>query len=214
MSLQLLDHNRISVNTYNCCAELYEKRFMDVTSYTGFLDKFCSYLPLNAKIFDLGCGPGNNSKYLCEIQGYCNIHGIDLSEEMIKRAKVNVPSGFFHVADIRKISFNSSSFEGVLASFCIPYLEYKETADLIKDISMILKPNGHLYLSCMEGSKSGFECTSFSGEMPVYIYYYSKEFLTVHLEDNGFRILDVLQQNYPETDGTFSNDLIIIAQKM
>jgi len=208
------DNNLISVKTYDFFAHVYEQWFMDISPYKARVDDFCSYLPsTRSKILDLGCGPGNYSKYLSDIKGFKNIHGIDLSEQMIKRAKNNVPSGNFALGDIRKFSPLSASCDGVLASFCVPYLSYHETDQLISNVFKTLKPFGTFYLSCMEGVKCGFEQTSFSGEMAVYIYYYTEEFLVGSMEERGFHVISVNRQPYLEVDGSISTDLIVIAQK-
>jgi ubiquinone/menaquinone biosynthesis C-methylase UbiE len=208
------DNNLISVKTYDYCAEIYEQRFMDTTPYQARVDEFCNHLPsLRSKILDLGCGPGNYSKYIAETKGFKNIHGIDLSGEMVKRAKKNVASGTFQVSDVRKLTLPDGSYHGVFSSFCIPYLSYHETEKLILDVVNLLKSSGIFYISCMEGTKSGFEQTSFSGEMPVFIYYYTEEFLVGAMEERGFQILSVNRQPYLENAGIFSSDLIIIAQK-
>jgi hypothetical protein len=65
----------------------------------------------------------------------------------------------------------------------------------------------------MEGVKAGFEQTSFSGEMAVFIYYYTENFLVEVMEDCGLHVLSVNRQPYLEVDGSVSTDLIIIAQK-
>ena len=208
------DNNLISVKTYDYFAHVYEQWFMNITPYTERVDEFCSYLPSSkARILDLGCGPGNYSKYLYDIKGFRNVLGIDLSKEMIKRAKNNVPLANFQQDDIRKFKLPPVSFYGVIASFCVPYLSYHETDKLISDIKKVLKPSGVLYISCMEGTRSGFEQTSFSGEMAVYIYYYTEDFLVASLEERGFQVLSVNRQPYLEMDGSISTDLIVIAQK-
>jgi ubiquinone/menaquinone biosynthesis C-methylase UbiE len=208
------DNNLISVKTYDCFAHVYEQWFMDISPYKARVDEFCNYISSSrAKILDLGCGPGNYSKYLADYKGFRNIHGFDLSEQMINRARKNVPIGNFQLGDVRKLRLTPSSYRGVLASFCVPYLSYHETDKLIMDIYKALMPSGVVYVSCMEGVKCGFEQTSFSGEMAVYIYYYTEDFLTASMEEKGFQVISVNRQPYLEVDGSVSTDLIIIAQK-
>jgi hypothetical protein len=135
----------------------------------------------------MGCGPGNYSKYIFS-KGFKNITGYDLSEEMIKRAKKNVPEGNFKLEDIRKVQLPPASCHGVFASFSIPYLSYHETDHFIEFSSKVLKHSGVLYISCIEGTHCGFEQMSFSGEMAVFIYHYTEDFLTTAMEEKGFQI--------------------------
>jgi ubiquinone/menaquinone biosynthesis C-methylase UbiE len=214
MKMLLDDMNQISVNTFNCCASVYEQRFKDISLYKTRIDEFCSYLIFDKyKILDLGCGPGNYCYYISKVKGFYNIIGVDRSDEMIKIAKKNFPGGVFNVADIRKLNYTSESFHGIIASFCIPYLSYNDTADFIRNITKILKPSGVVYISCFEGTHSGFEQTNFSGEMALYVYYYSEEFLINILEDNGLQVLSFNRQDNTESAENFSTNMIIIAQK-
>lgn len=213
MIAKLQDNNLFSVKTYDYCAGVYEERFMDITSYKDEVDKFCRHLlSFRSRILDLGCGPGNYSKYLSD-NGFRNITGVDLSDEMIRRAKKNVPEANFLTADVRALKMEPSSFHGVLSSFCIPYLSYHDTEKLIGDIATLLKPSGTFYLSCMEGTHAGFEQTSFSGEMAVYIYYYTEEFLVGAMEDKGLQVESVTRLPYFEPEGRMSTDLVIMAHK-
>ena len=48
----------------------------------------------NKKVLELGCAKGESLKYL-QIKGASEVWGIDISEEQLKYAKNNVPSGKF-----------------------------------------------------------------------------------------------------------------------
>lgn len=65
----------------------------------------------------------------------------------------------------------------------------------------------------MEGTKSGFETTSFSSDKKIYFNYYSEEYIENLLKENGLRINNIFKQNYPETDGSFTVDIFITAEK-
>lgn len=209
---ELKDFNDVSTETYCKCAVAYEAKFMDISPYKDSIDAFCTHIPADAAILDLGCGPGNISKYLFE-KGFRYITGMDRSPEMVSLAAKNVPEANFIQGDIRHLSFPNDSFHGVIASFCIPYISYLDTEQLLARLSRVIADGGKLYLSCMEGIRSGFETTSFSGTNRVYIYYYSEEFLREKLQINGFKVLQMKKQLYPEADGTFSTDLLFIAEK-
>lgn len=213
MISKLHDNNLFSVRTYNYCAEVYEELHMDITPFQEEVDYFCHNLTsYKSKIVDLGCGPGNYSKYLFS-KGFKNITGYDLSEEMIKRAKKNVPEADFKLEDVRKLKLLPASCHGVFSSFCIPYISYHETEHLIDSVFKILKSSGVFYISCIEGTHCGFEQMSFSGEMAVFIYHYTEEFLTGAMEEKGFQILRVNRYHNFEPEGQLTSKLVIIAQK-
>ena len=61
------------------------KNFLNDKVDIKYLDKFLSLLPKKARILDVGCGPGNFTKYFLEKDFIAK--GIDLSTEMIKIAR-------------------------------------------------------------------------------------------------------------------------------
>jgi ubiquinone/menaquinone biosynthesis C-methylase UbiE len=204
-----------TIDTYNKAAKQYQDKFMEMDLYYESYDKFCSLIQKeNAEIFEIATGPGNITKYINIKRPDFNILGIDLAPKMIELAKINNPDADFRVMDCKDINKINKEFDAIMCGFCIPYLSKEECFKLIADSFNLLSKNGLLYISTMEDSydKSGFETTSFSGQDSVYIYYHQADFLTDCLTKNGFKIIDLQRKDYPEPDGTFLTDLIIIAK--
>lgn len=168
----------------------------------------------NASIFEIACGPGNITKYLLNKHPEYRILGIDLSEKMVELAKGNNPKADFKVMDCREISEIDQKFDGIMCGFCLPYLSKIDSIKLIRDVAGLLNPDGILYLSTMEGEydKSGYEGPSFGEGDQVFIHYHEEEYLTKALYKNGFNLLRLKRQAYPEVDGSFTTDLILIAK--
>jgi putative AdoMet-dependent methyltransferase len=75
------------------------------------------------KIIDVGIGTGLLSLKLAE--DGCRIYGVDLSREMIKKAKTRIPDGEYDVVDIAAEHFgrfNSEKFDRVISSYCLHHL--------------------------------------------------------------------------------------------
>jgi hypothetical protein len=94
-------------------------------------------------------------------------------------------------------------------------LSKSDTEKLISDCSAILNKSGVLYLSTMEGdeSRAGFESTSFTGTSKIYFNYHKLHDLVNALLNTGFSVEYNIRQDYPEPDGSITNDLILIARK-
>lgn len=218
MENEILYNDRIkeTIETYNVSAKAYQDKFMDMDLYNDTYDTFCHLITKsNAKIFEIATGPGNVIKYiLCKRPDF-KVFGIDLSSNMIELAKLNNPEAEFTVMDCRDIHVIDTKFDGILCAFCLPYLSKEESLKLITDASLLLEPDGVLYISTMEGdyNKSGYETTSFSGDNRVYVYYHQANFMTACLSELGFEILDLQRKQYPEPDGSFLTDMIFIARK-
>jgi len=200
--------------TWNKVAQIYEDKFMNLDLYNDTYDLFCEAIDIeNPKILELGCGPGNITKYVHSIRPYFSMDAIDVAPNMIELAKKNCPSVDFKVMDIRLISQLKSKYEGIICGFCIPYISHSELTQLISDASHLLTQSGVLYLSFVDGnySDSGFK-TSSTGDR-TYFYYHSLVGITKLLEKQNFKILHLLPVMYANNDETREVHTIIIAQK-
>lgn len=170
-----------------------------------------NYLNNSTTILDLGCGPGNNAKLLTEKNNNYQIKGVDLSTKMIELARQNVPEGDFYVSDIREYNDNST-YDVVIASFCIVHLQTTDTIELVKHISRLMNNGSYLYLSFMTGKRPGFEKTSFSQD-DIYFNYYNVGEIIRCLVKNQLKVLERHEEDYQEKDGTITKDIFLFVQK-
>ena len=93
-----------TIETWNHIAKLYQEKFMDLALYNDSYDYFCRALDKpQAKILEIGCGPGNITKYLLFKRPDFEILGIDVAPNMISLAQQNIPAAHFEVMDARLI---------------------------------------------------------------------------------------------------------------
>lgn len=209
-----MDKSKLAAGVFNKWASLYQSKYMDVSLYADTLDLFCQYLPINkASLLEIACGPGNITQYLLKKRPALHIFGIDLAPNMIELAIKNNPQAHFEVMDCREIGRLTQTFDGIMAGFCLPYLSQPAMVQLIADAAQLLDNEGLLYLSTMEDvyEQSGLRKSSTGDE--IYMHFYQAADLTTQLQKNGFKVLNLVQQAYPTTDGSKVTDLIIIAQK-
>src|SRR6266487_1129699 len=98
-------------STYNKIAQDWIRDHQHDTWWIKGTDIYLSFLKPGSKILDVGCGSGWKSKYIIN-KGF-NVVGFDFSEEMIKLAKEQVPSGEFLIKDMRQPLGLRDSFDGV-----------------------------------------------------------------------------------------------------
>ncbi|WP_445486618.1 class I SAM-dependent methyltransferase [Niallia sp. 03133] len=110
-------------------------------------DLFLKHVNQNASILDYGCGYGRT---LFELKDYKfeNLHGVDFSEEMIKRAKSNESEINFQVVRSGSLPFPDNSFDAVLL-FAVLTCVYKndEQNAILNEIKRVLKPDGIIYIN-------------------------------------------------------------------
>ncbi len=211
---EMLDKNANAVAIFNKLAKEYQTKFMDVNLYGKSFDFFCNAIKKqNAEVLELACGPGNITKYLLNKRPDLKILGTDLSLNMIELAKINNPNAEFKLMDARAISKLDKKYDGLMCGFCLPYLSKEEALQLIADASKVLNPKGILYISTMEDdyAKSNFKKGSSGDE--IFMHFHQEDYLSEALIKNGFKMLEIIQQDFPTQDGTKITDLILIAER-
>lgn len=206
-----MDKTETTIHSYNANAKAYAGKFMEYAPYVVQVNEFAKLLDPDAEVLDVGCGPGNVAKQLLTAKTL-KITGIDLSDEMVRLAAANVPTGKFLCQDIRQAEFLSRQFDAVILSFSIVHLNDAEAYALLRKAGSWLKDKGVLYLSFMAGKKAGFEQTSFSQD-PIYFNYYSRDEVERFLSLQGVTVFHSAEQGYLETDGTLTNDVFLFVKK-
>lgn len=90
----------------------------------------------NLSMLDVGCGTGGYSIPLAK-QFAIKLTGIDVSKEMLERARSKHSNGNWILGDIESINFEENSFDVVLMSYVLHHMrDYKRT---LKTVYKILK---------------------------------------------------------------------------
>jgi 2-polyprenyl-3-methyl-5-hydroxy-6-metoxy-1,4-benzoquinol methylase len=208
-----MDKYQIIVDTFDRRAQQYQDKYMDISLYSQTFDAFCQLISQpNADILELACGPGNVTQYLLSQRPDFNILATDLAPAMLELGKTNNPQATFELMDCRDIGKLTQKFDAIMCGFCLPYLSKEEVITLINDAKHLLKPGGVIYLSTMEDSydKSCLQTGSNGDQM--YTHYHPAQNLTDPLTANGFEIVQLLRQRYPEQSDDAPTDLIVIAR--
>lgn len=209
-----VDRYQETFETWNKVASLYQDKFMNLDLYDDTYDYFCNLIKTNqAKLLEIGCGPGNITKYILARRADVEIFGIDIAPNMIELAQKNNPSARFATMDCRQISNLKTKYDAIVCGFCLPYLSPTDGEKFIFDCNNLLNENGHLYLSFVEGDpkKSGFQIGS-SGDR-TYFYFYNLNDLTEQLKKNSFEQIKVFKVDYRKAENIVEMHTIVISKK-
>lgn len=104
------------------------------------------------RALDLGCGTGN---YTIEPykKGF-DVIGVDLSQEMLKIAKVKIPNVLFIRADAYNLPFKKEVFDLVLSVTMFEFIH--EPEKVLNEIYRVLKPGGEVVIGTMNGRSLWF----------------------------------------------------------
>ncbi|WP_242921401.1 class I SAM-dependent methyltransferase [Pontibacter liquoris] len=210
-----MDRYKVTAQAWDKLAVAYQDKFMDLDLYNDTYDRFCRLVrKADPRIFEIGCGPGNITRYMQARRPDFVIEAIDVAPNMLRIAKENNPAVTFKVMDAREVGTLAGTYDGIMCGFCMPYLSKEDGLKLIKACAGLLNSGGILYLSTIEGDyqKSGYE-TSSNGLNTMFVYYHQEDYLQQGLADNHFEVVDLARKTYPKTHGTAETHLILIAKK-
>lgn len=209
-----MDKYKETLETWNKVADLYQQKFMNLAIYNDTYDIICKCIKkLNAKVLDIGCGPGNITSHLLSKRPDLDILGIDAASNMINLAKKNNPNSRFDILDARNIIELDSKYDAIVCGFCIPYLSPEDLKKLIFDASNLLNEAGLLYLSFVEGDpiKSGFITSSVGYR--TYFYFHSTALIKSMLSKNSLNCLKEIRIEYKKSNTENETHIILIATK-
>lgn len=133
--------------SHDSVVEQYEDYTKNIGLWKSEREMFDKFVDKNAKILDLGCGAGRTTISLVE-NGWCNIIGVDLSENMIESAtKITKERDLdiaFEAGDATNLRFADGEFDLVFFSFnglmCIP--DRINRVKAMAEINRVLKIGG------------------------------------------------------------------------
>lgn len=189
---------------------------MDLPTYHATFDRFCEGIPQpDASIVEVGCGPGNITRYLLQQRPDFQILGIDVAPRMLELAQQNNPTARFQQGDARDLGKLLGPYQGMMVGFCLPYLSKEDVDGLIATAAKLLVQGGVLYLSTMEANyaDSGWVGPDDDPSQGLYTFYHQGADLLQQLNRAGFSL--VWEERFPiaEPYGPAKEDLVLIAQR-
>jgi len=209
-----MDRYTETFETWNKIASLYQDRFMDLDLYNETYDFVCDSIDkASPKILEIGCGPGNITKYLLSKRPDFDIFGIDIAPNMIELASRNNPKAHFAVMDNREIAAIKTKYDAIVCGFCLPYLSLADSRKLISDCYDLLNENGLVYMSFVEGDPGRSDFQTGSDGDRIYFYFYNLEDLKTQFVRNNFEELQVFKVEYKKSETQNDIHTIVTAKK-
>jgi ubiquinone/menaquinone biosynthesis C-methylase UbiE len=176
-------------NAFDICAKEYDKNTKVLNKRQLCVRKeFISFLKPDAKILDIGCGPGRDAKIFSN-KGF-NVVGIDISKNMLQIARKNAPKAKFKQTDLLNMDFQKCFFDAIWFEAALLVIQKKDAIKVLKNIRRILKKEGIFYVSVKEGKGEDFEFDK-RYNVTKFKAYYTKTELEILLKKAGFKILKI-----------------------
>jgi ubiquinone/menaquinone biosynthesis C-methylase UbiE len=133
---------------YDDVADIYDNRYDRKRGkfyHAHISERVLDAVPRGGRILDLGCGTGLFLKTY-EERGGCGI-GIDLSREMIRRARLRCEESEFFVGNAEILPFRDESFDAVCSLMAFSYV--KRPDQLLSEVFRVLRPGGKTAICTM-----------------------------------------------------------------
>ena len=156
------------------------------------LDEFAARHEEGGLTCDLGCGPGHVARYLSE-RGI-PVCGIDLSPEMVSRARQLNPGIEFGVGDMRALEAPDGSWTGIVAFYAIVNLPNPDLHAAIKEMYRVLRPQGWLLLSFHLGDEVVHVGDLWGCKVSLDFYFRRTEEVIAQLRSTGFDLSQVIER--------------------
>lgn len=187
---------------------------MNMDLYNETYDFICQQIKKeNAKILEIGCGPGNITKYLLTKRPDFKIFGTDIAPNMIELAKKNNPTANFAVMDAREINKLEEKYDAVINGFCLPYFSESESEQFVINASLLLNTGGIIYISFVEGNPASSSFKTNGDGDRVYFQYHELEILQATLIGNNFHQIKIFKVEYSKSVNETDIHTILIAKK-
>jgi SAM-dependent methyltransferase len=192
------------IDCYNKTASNYAGKFVneleDKHLDTILLKAFIKENIAKGKLIDLGCGPGQTTRFLFE-NGFTNILGVDLSPEMIKVAAQLNPHVQFEQADMLCLHYPDNSFGAAIAFYSIVHFDYKQVGIAFREIKRILAEDGALLFSFHIGDNIIHLDNFLDHPVKIDFHFFDVEKIKNILIETGFEIVDIIERHpYAEVE--------------
>lgn len=200
--------------TWDKIAHRYEEKFMELDLYDATYKRFCDLLPKSdASVLEIGCGPGNITRHLSNLNPGLSILATDISTNMVQLAKRNNPGVDVQVLDCRNLNSLNTRFEGIICGFTIPFLSQHDCAIMLAECSRLLAESGVLYLSFVAGDSSHSCFKKATTEDRVYFHYHELDTIKQDLALNHLAVEDIFTTEFQKADGESETHTVLVAIK-
>lgn len=190
------------IETYDKIAGNYAAHYMNELEHKPLdrllLRDFASENKDKGTILDIGCGPGQTTKFLSD-EGCTNIIGTDISPVMIAEAKRINPQLNFEVADALSLNYNTDTFAAAVAFYAIVNLDYPVIKTAFTEINRVLKPGTPFLFSFHTGDEIVHLDELLDKKVDIDFYFLDVDIILSLLKETCFTATDTLiRYPYPQ----------------
>jgi SAM-dependent methyltransferase len=188
---------------YDAVAENYAEAFYREFDQKPFDRKMLDWMVEKVgglgPICDMGCGPGQVAAHV-RARGAQAV-GIDLSDEMVRMARMLNPGCMFEQGDMRALErVADASFGGIASFYSIIHIPRGDVILAFREFYRALKAGGVLLLCCHIGSEDVHVEPFLDKPVSYDAHFYQRDEIRAWLTEAGFMLDEVMERDPYETE--------------
>lgn len=190
-------------SSYDRVAEEYARQICDELRHKPLdrelLDRFAASVRDAGVACDMGCGPGHVARYLHK-RGVA-VCGVDLSEEMVRRARQLNPGVEFRQGNMMALDVPDSAWAGIAAFYSLIHIPRGDLARALGELRRALRPGGLLLLAFHIGSDTLHLDEWWGHEVCVDFFFFLPDEIASALRSAGFEVEEIVERDpYPDVE--------------
>ena len=166
-----------------------DKKHLDRLLLKAFADENSG----KGKLIDLGCGPGQTTKYLSSC-GFTDLIGIDISSAMVAAARSINPHLQFEAGDMLKLGYPGKSFGSAIAFYAIVHFDYAQIKLVFGETRRVLKDKGQFLFSFHIGTEIIHHDVLFDQPVNIDFHFFETNKIIDLLIETGYDLVDVIER--------------------
>jgi len=143
-----------TIQAYASWSEVYLKEWHRRTYRIPLhLQIWIEHLPPRSLVLDLGCGPGQDSRYLRR-RGF-HVVGLDLTQPFLQVARRRSPKLPLVQADLEHLPFSPKTFDSIWAAASLIHLPKTTLKKVLRQVCALIRPSGLLAATFLHGKGAG-----------------------------------------------------------
>jgi SAM-dependent methyltransferase len=189
--------------SYDLVADEYVARIYDELRHKPLdcqlLDRFADSVREVGLVCDMGCGPGQVARYLHE-RGV-QVCGIDLSPEMVVRARRLNPGIDFEQGDMLALDVEDEAWAGIAAFYSIIHIPRDDVVRALRELRRVLHSRGLLLLTFHIGDEIKHLEEWWGCKVSVDFVFFRTDEMAGYLKSAGFEVEEIIERDpYPEVE--------------
>ena len=173
----------------------HEKKPLDVE----VLRRFAALVGDEAPVWDIGCGPGQTTRYLRDLG--LKISGLDLSPKLVSQARLGNSALTFVQGDMLALDFDDCSVAAIVSFYSIVHFTMAQVRRAFSEFHRVLDAGGFLLLTFHIGEET-LHVKEFLGKAAdIEFMLFTTEQIVEALTEVGFECSGVIEREpYPDVE--------------